>query len=117
MLVDAVRELDETSMWDSWSKERGELDGFGFKEKVASMAMEKGDCGKVAFLESVGMNLSSAMNVARYLSGEMLPSLIYKVGHYFCLLFNVHSFRTNPVFFFFFFFELNIQGCSVSGNL
>ncbi|TYJ97284.1 transcription termination factor MTERF2 [Cucumis melo var. makuwa] len=81
MLVDAVRELDETSMWVSWSKERGELDGFGFKEKVALMAMEKGDCGQVAFLESVGMNLSSAMNVARYLSGEMLPSLIYKVKY------------------------------------
>uniref|UniRef100_A0A0A0LV84 Transcription termination factor MTERF2, chloroplastic n=2 Tax=Cucumis sativus TaxID=3659 RepID=A0A0A0LV84_CUCSA len=88
MLVDAVRELDETSMWDSWSKERGELDGFGFKEKVASMAMEKGDCGKVAFLESVGMNLSSAMNVARYLSGEMLPSLIYKVKYMKALFFS-----------------------------
>lgn len=68
-------------MWISWSKEGEEqplADDFGFKEKVALMAMEKGDCGKVAFLESVGMNLSSAMNVARYLSGEMLPSLIYK---------------------------------------
>ncbi|XP_038895303.1 transcription termination factor MTERF4, chloroplastic [Benincasa hispida] len=84
MLVDGVRELDETSMWVSWSKEGGEqplVDDFGFKEKVGLMAMEKGDHGKVAFLESVGMNLSSAMNVARYLSGEMLPSLIYKVKY------------------------------------
>ncbi|XP_022949554.1 transcription termination factor MTERF2, chloroplastic [Cucurbita moschata] len=83
MLVDGVRELDETSMWISWSSEgeRPVGDGFGFKEKVALMAREKGDNGKVAFLESAGMNLSSAMNVARYLSGEMLPSLIYKVKY------------------------------------
>lgn len=82
MLVDGVRELDDTSMWGYWSNE-GLGDDFGFKEKVVLMATQKGDCGKVAFLESVGMNLSSAMNIARYLSGEMLPSLIYKV--YICL--------------------------------
>ena len=43
------------------------------------MAKEKGDNGKVAFLESVGLSLSAAMNVARYLSAETLPALVLKV--------------------------------------
>ncbi|XP_068335954.1 uncharacterized protein [Pyrus communis] len=44
--------------------------------------MEKGDNGKVEFLEgAVGLSLSSAMNVARHLSAETLPGLIEKVNY------------------------------------
>ncbi|KAJ0085680.1 hypothetical protein Patl1_06925 [Pistacia atlantica] len=43
------------------------------------MAKEKGDNGKVAFLESVGLTLSSAISVARYLTGEPVSALIYKI--------------------------------------
>uniref|UniRef100_A0A2P2JAC3 Mitochondrial transcription termination factor family protein n=2 Tax=Rhizophora mucronata TaxID=61149 RepID=A0A2P2JAC3_RHIMU len=45
------------------------------------MAKEKGDGGKVALLESTGLGLASAMNVARHLSGEPLPVLIDKVKY------------------------------------
>lgn len=79
MLVDGVRELDELKLWGSWKSQGKDL--VGFKEKVRFMARERGDNGKVAFLESaVGLSLSSAMNVARYLSAESLPSLIHKVS-------------------------------------
>ncbi|KAJ7955966.1 Mitochondrial transcription termination factor family protein [Quillaja saponaria] len=86
MLVDGVRDLDELSLWDSWrsdGKQFLKVDsvGLSFKEKVGYMAKEKGDNGKVAFLESVGLNLSSAMNAARYLSAETLPALIHKVQY------------------------------------
>lgn len=72
-------ELDELGSWNG-----NEDEGFiGFKERVIRLAMEKGDNGKVAFLESVGLSLSSAFSVARYLSGESLPALIDKVTiHY-----------------------------------
>lgn len=81
MLVDGVKDLDELSLWDSWKSEGKEFvpGDVGFKKKVVYMAKEKGDNGKVAFLESVGLSLSSAMNVARYLSAESLPRLIHKV--------------------------------------
>ncbi|KAE8655692.1 hypothetical protein F3Y22_tig00117021pilonHSYRG00204 [Hibiscus syriacus] len=72
MLVDGVKELDE---WND-----GEGDNLGFKEMVICIANEKGDNGKVAFLESVGLPLSSAMGVAHYLTSESLPSIIQKVG-------------------------------------
>ncbi|XP_060969354.1 transcription termination factor MTERF6, chloroplastic/mitochondrial isoform X2 [Cannabis sativa] len=84
MLVDGVRDLDEHELWSSWKSDDEEkgLKLKGFKEKVSYMAMEKGDNGKVAFLESfVGLSLSSAMNVARYLSAETLPGLIGKVKY------------------------------------
>lgn len=74
MLVDAVRDLDEFSMWD---KQIG-----GFQEKVVQIAREKGDKGKVAYLESLGLSLFSAMNVARHLSAETLPALIHRVIHF-----------------------------------
>lgn len=74
MLVDGVRDLDELSMWE---KQIG-----GFQEKVVHIAREKGDKGKVAYLESLGLSLSSAMNVARHLSAETLPALIYRVIHF-----------------------------------
>lgn len=74
MLSDSVRDLEE---WESWS---GNGEGsVGFKEKAIRMAKEKGDNGKVAFLESIGLSLSNAIGVARYLSGESVSALIYKV--------------------------------------
>lgn len=81
MLIDSVRDLEEWNSWQSGSLGGGKAFGdFGFKEKVVHMAKEKGDDGKVAFLESVGLSLSSAMNVARYLSRESLRALIHKVS-------------------------------------
>ncbi|XP_028805770.1 transcription termination factor MTERF2, chloroplastic [Neltuma alba] len=71
MLVDEVWERDELSMWEK------QIDGF--QDKVVHIAREKGDNGKVAYLESLGLSLSSAMNVARYLSAETLTTLILKV--------------------------------------
>ncbi|XP_028802557.1 transcription termination factor MTERF2, chloroplastic [Neltuma alba] len=71
MLVDEVRERDELSMWEKQTD--------GFQDKVVHIAREKGDNGKVAYLESLGLSLSSAMNVARYLSAETLTTLILKV--------------------------------------
>ncbi|KAI9115216.1 hypothetical protein K1719_013535 [Acacia pycnantha] len=71
MLVNEVREKDELSMWEK------QIDAF--QEKVVHIAREKGDNGKVAYLESLGLSLSSAMNVARYLSSETLATLILKV--------------------------------------
>ncbi|EXC33644.1 hypothetical protein L484_013841 [Morus notabilis] len=80
MLVEGVRDLEELELWSSWNSEN-EME-MGFKEKVIRMAKEKGDNGKVALLESlVGLSLSSAMNVARYLSAETLPALIAKVKY------------------------------------
>ncbi|XVF65009.1 hypothetical protein PTKIN_Ptkin09bG0212200 [Pterospermum kingtungense] len=79
MLVDGVKELEEWNAWNNSSNKDG--DNLGFKEMVIYMAKEKGDNGKVAFLESVGLPLSSAMSVARYLSSESLPGLIHKVKY------------------------------------
>ncbi|XP_062025968.1 transcription termination factor MTERF2, chloroplastic [Rosa rugosa] len=74
VLVDGVQELDELGVW------REQL--VGFKEKVKYLAKEKGDNGKVAFLESaVGLGLSSAMNIARHSSAETLLGLIDKVKY------------------------------------
>ncbi|MBA0626634.1 hypothetical protein Godav_004267, partial [Gossypium davidsonii] len=78
MLVDGVKELEE---WNAWNNSNGEGDSLGFKEMIIYMAKEKGDNGKVAFLESVGLPLFSAMSVARYLSSESLPSIIRKVKY------------------------------------
>ncbi|XVE89300.1 hypothetical protein DITRI_Ditri19aG0191400 [Diplodiscus trichospermus] len=80
MLVDGVKELEE---WNAWNNNTNSNEGenLGFKEMVIYMAKEKGDNGKVAFLESVGLSLSSAMSVARYLSSESLHSLIHKVKY------------------------------------
>ncbi|CAN1306160.1 Transcription termination factor MTERF2, chloroplastic [Linum perenne] len=84
MLMESVEDLDEWSSWKT-ADDAGGGEEFGelkdFKEKVVHMARVKGDNGKVAFLESIGLNLSSSMNVARYLSKDELPSLIYKVKY------------------------------------
>ncbi|XP_060672778.1 uncharacterized protein LOC132803569 [Ziziphus jujuba] len=69
------------SSWKSQGKELG-LELLGFKEKARYLARDKGDNGKAALLESaVGLNLSLAMNVARYLSAESLPGLVDKVKY------------------------------------
>lgn len=89
MLVDGVHELDELGLWKEQQRKEG-IELVGFKEKVKYLAKEKGDTGKVAFLESVvGLSLSSAMNIARHSSAETLPGLINKVNelhfHRFCI--------------------------------
>lgn len=76
MIVDGVRDLEE---WNSWKGESEGIEGLGFKEKVIYMVKQKGDGGKVAFLESLGLSLSSAMYLAHYLSSESLPKLLDKV--------------------------------------
>ncbi|CAH2067852.1 unnamed protein product [Thlaspi arvense] len=77
MIVEGVRELEE---WNSW-KGSGESEGLGFKEKVIYMVKQKGDGGKVAFLESLGLSLSSATYLAHYLASESLPKLLDKVKY------------------------------------
>ncbi|XP_077222407.1 mitochondrial transcription termination factor family protein isoform X2 [Tasmannia lanceolata] len=79
MLIDSVCELDESSLWDSWKIEKEDIGSLSFKEKVFYMAKEKGDKGILPFLESVGLNQSSLMHVARYLSSEKLVDLIDKL--------------------------------------
>ncbi|CAN8233776.1 unnamed protein product [Cochlearia groenlandica] len=77
MIVEGVRDLDE---WNSW-KGSGESEGLGFEEKVVYMVKQKGDGGKVAFLESLGLSLSSSMYLAHYVSSESLTKLLYKVKY------------------------------------
>ncbi|KAJ0231827.1 Mitochondrial transcription termination factor family protein [Hirschfeldia incana] len=72
MIVEGVRDLEE---WDTWKGN----EGLGFSEKVVYMVKQKG--GKVAFLESVGLSLSSAMYLAHYVSSESLPNLLDKVKY------------------------------------
>lgn len=96
MLVDSVRELDEHSLWSSWSNEiesEGEADigNFGFKKKIYHMAKSKGDGGILPFLESAGVKYSSAILIARYMSTEKLPDLIIKVRFLKDLLFASRS--------------------------
>ncbi|XP_021681943.2 transcription termination factor MTERF5, chloroplastic isoform X2 [Hevea brasiliensis] len=78
MLIDSVKDLDDWNAWETAGKEFVDL---GFKGKVIYMAKDKGDNGKLAFLESLGLSLSSATNVARYITNESLPALINKVKY------------------------------------
>lgn len=89
MLIDSVRDLDEFSLWKSTVP----VDPvpvipppLSFKRKVYLMAKQKGDKGMLPFLESIGLTLSSATHLARYLSSnslfQTLPSLINKVIQY-----------------------------------
>ncbi|GAB2268614.1 hypothetical protein Dimus_003569 [Dionaea muscipula] len=92
MLRDGVRELDELSLWSSWSwmKEK-ELHGgpggvedteeLSLKTKVKLMAMEKGDNGKIPYLQSIGLSSASASHLARILPSETLPTLIRRVKY------------------------------------
>ncbi|XP_027341950.1 transcription termination factor MTERF2, chloroplastic [Abrus precatorius] len=79
MLVEGVRDLEQ---WDE------QIAGLSFKEKIINIATKKGEKGKVAYLETLGLSLSSSMNVARYLSADTLPSLINKVTRMKQLLFS-----------------------------
>lgn len=83
MLVGNVQELDELGLWGSWNSEivEGNVDmsALSFRKKVYYMAKSKGDKGVLPYLESIGVKLSSALLIARYLSSEKLPQLIDKV--------------------------------------
>jgi len=74
MLVDGVRDLDE---W-GWEADK-EIAGLSFKDKILRVAAQKGDEGKIAYLETLGLSLSWSINVAGYLSAHTLSSLIHKV--------------------------------------
>lgn len=81
MLIHSVRDLDEFSLWNSWSTTDEKPSIPPFKRKVYLMAKQKGDKGMLPFLESIGLTLSSATHLARYLSSQTLPSLINKVKY------------------------------------
>ncbi|CAL0332117.1 unnamed protein product [Lupinus luteus] len=85
MLMDGVRDLDQLSSIIQQQQQQN------LEDKIIHIATQKGDKGKVAYLESLGFTLSSSMNVARYLSAETLPSLIHKVTSMKLLFFNSHS--------------------------
>ncbi|XP_027929782.1 transcription termination factor MTERF2, chloroplastic [Vigna unguiculata] len=74
MLVEGVRDLDE---W-GWEADE-EIAGLSFKDKILHVAAQKGDKGKIAYLETLGLTLSWSINVAGYLSAHTLPSLMHKV--------------------------------------
>ncbi|KAK3015906.1 hypothetical protein RJ639_007642 [Escallonia herrerae] len=79
MLMGSVSDLDE---WNSWSSSSdAAVPRLTFRDKVYQMAQQKGDKGILPFLESIGLSLSSAMHVARYLSSQPLPALIPKVKY------------------------------------
>ncbi|WCJ37180.1 Mitochondrial transcription termination factor family protein [Euphorbia peplus] len=78
MLIDSVHDLEEWNSCKIDAPPHG-FAGLSFKDKVVYMAKDKGDSGKIAFLESLGLPLSSAINLARYLDSESLPCLILKV--------------------------------------
>ncbi|KAL9255115.1 Transcription termination factor MTERF6, chloroplastic/mitochondrial-like protein [Drosera capensis] len=88
MLRDEVRELDENSLWKSWfmQRRRGvaaeeEIEELSLKRKVKLLAKEKGDGGKIACLESVGLGLGFATRIARALSKLTLNGLIRRVKY------------------------------------
>ncbi|KAF1859618.1 hypothetical protein Lal_00010202 [Lupinus albus] len=91
MLMDGVKDLDQLSSIIQQQEQEQEQEQENLKDKIIHIATEKGDKGKVAYLESLGFTLSSSMNVARYLSAETLPSLIHKVTSMKLLFFNSHS--------------------------
>ncbi|KAL6542003.1 hypothetical protein OROGR_011489 [Orobanche gracilis] len=86
MLIHSVDDLDD---WNSWSdaaspSEEITADALEFKKKVYQMAKQKGDNGILPFLESLGLSLSSATHLARYLSSSdssALPLLVHKVKY------------------------------------
>lgn len=80
MLRESVRELDELSLWNSWMKD-GKMEPLNLREKVKYIAKEKGDNGKIPYLESIGLSLASSTHLARLLSSESLSSLIHKVEY------------------------------------
>ncbi|XP_057458332.1 uncharacterized protein LOC130749065 isoform X2 [Lotus japonicus] len=101
MLVEGVRDLEQLSsssmsIWDDnncATTATATATGFNFRDKLVHIAANKGDNGKLAYLESLGFTLYSSMNVARYLSPDIdtLPSLIHKVSSLKQLLFHSQS--------------------------
>ncbi|KAF3659109.1 Cytochrome-like protein [Capsicum annuum] len=87
MLIHGVRDLDDFSLWNSWTTTTHEKQQQQqpylppFKRKVYLIAKQKGDNGIIPFLESIGLTLSSATHLARYLSSQTLPNLINKVKY------------------------------------
>ncbi|RRT60056.1 hypothetical protein B296_00012379 [Ensete ventricosum] len=83
MLVGNVQELDELGLWGSWNneivEENVDMSRLSFRKKVYYMAKSKGDKGVLPYLESIGVKLSSALLISRYLSSERLPQLINKM--------------------------------------
>ncbi|CAL9116726.1 unnamed protein product [Musa acuminata var. zebrina] len=84
MLVGNVQELDELGLWGSWNseivEENMDMSSLSFRKKVYYMVKSKGDKGVLPYLESIGVKLSSALLIARYLSSEKLRQLIDKVN-------------------------------------
>ncbi|XP_019193572.1 PREDICTED: uncharacterized protein LOC109187730 [Ipomoea nil] len=90
MLIDSVQDLDELSLWNSWTNSAATVPHSqltpppppSFRTKVYEMAQQKGDKGMLPYLESTGLTLSSATHLARYLSSShTLPDLIRKVKY------------------------------------
>lgn len=86
MLIESVDDLDDwNSLAAAAAASPGPSSGGGdveFKKKVSQMAEQKGDKGVLPLLESIGLSLSSASHLARYLSSSKsneLPRLIHKV--------------------------------------
>ncbi|XP_075503712.1 uncharacterized protein LOC142541059 [Primulina tabacum] len=81
-LIESIDDLDD---WNSlaaadFTQEIVSANVLEFKKKVRQMAKRKGDRGALPFLESLGLSLSSATNLARYLfASHTLPQLIHKV--------------------------------------
>ena len=79
-LRESVKDLDELSLWNSWMKDGKDKEmTMSLKEKMKQIAKEKGDDGKIPYLESMGLSLSSAIHLAHLLSSESLSSLVVKV--------------------------------------
>lgn len=87
MLIESVDDLDDWNSLAAAAASPGPSNGGGdveFKKKVSQMAEQKGDKGVLPLLESIGLSLSSASHLARYLSSSKsneLPRLIHKVKY------------------------------------
>lgn len=88
ILRESVRELDELSLWSSWMKD-GRMEGevemtrivpLSLKEKVKRIAKEKGDNGKIPYLESVGLSFSSSLSFSHSLISSR--SIIFRHGYH-----------------------------------
>ncbi|KAL0357608.1 UNVERIFIED_CONTAM: Transcription termination factor MT, chloroplastic [Sesamum calycinum] len=78
------QEKPSESIWNELESSSQEItgDSLEFKKKVYQLAEQKGDNGTLPFLESLGLSLSSASHLARYLSSSgsySLSLLIQKV--------------------------------------
>lgn len=84
-LKSLIESIDDIDYWNSWAaadstQETVSANVLEFKKKVYQMAERKGDKGALPFLESLGLSLSSATLIARYLSAShTLPQIIHKV--------------------------------------